>query len=179
MDDREFEQFVLEYQERALRLAESFLGDWSEARDAVQEAFVKAYRHSAGFREQASRGTWFFRILSNHCKDRLRRRRVRSWLTFGLGAADREGEGHDIHYPDPSPSPGQRAESKSFRRFLAAALRELPARQQEVFRLKALAGLTLGETAAALGIAEGTAKVHFFRASRALQEALAPWKDAS
>lgn len=177
MQDRQFEQFVLDTQEKALRLAESYLGDWGDARDAVQEAFVKAYRRRAGFREEASWGTWFFRILSNHCKDRLRRRKVRSWLTLGLGSQDPEDGDPAPEACDPRPGPGQAAEDGAFRRALAAALRRLPDRQRDVFRLKALAGLTLGEAAASLGIAEGTAKVHFFRATRALQESLAPWRD--
>jgi len=177
MQDPEFEQFVLDTQDKALRLAESYLGDWGEARDAVQEAFVKAYRRQGGFREEASWGTWFFRILSNHCKDRLRRRKVRSWLTLGLGSREPEDGGPAPEHPDPGPDPGQAAEDRAFRRALAAALRQLPARQRDVFHFKALAGLTLGEAAASLGIAEGTAKAHFFRATRALQEALAPWRD--
>jgi len=178
MQDPEFEQFVLATQEKALRLAESYLGDWGEARDAVQEAFVKAYRRRAGFREEAAWGTWFFRILSNHCKDRLRRRKVRSWLTLGLGSPD-SADGDPVpDSPDPGPGPERAAEDRAFRAALATALRRLPARQRDVFRLKALAGLTLGEAAASLGIAEGTVKVHFFRATRALQESLAPWRDA-
>jgi RNA polymerase sigma-70 factor (ECF subfamily) len=174
--DQEFEQFVLAIQEKALRLAHSYLGDWEEARDAVQESFLKAYRRGSQFRGQAEMGTWFYRILANHCTDLLRRRKVRSWLSFWR-EKDQEGGSSPLEsHPDPNPGPAEEAEGRSFRLALAAALRRLPRRQREVFRMRALGGLTSAEVAGALGLSEGTVKAHLFRATRALQIALEPWR---
>ncbi|GAB4277848.1 MAG: RNA polymerase sigma factor RpoE [Deferrisomatales bacterium] len=159
-----------------MRLAFSLLGDWEEARDAAQEAFVKAYRKRSGFRAEAAWGTWFYRILVNHCRDQLRRRAARRWLTFVAPGPGPSGDPLSEH-PDPREGPEDEAERWAFRRSLQAALRHLPRRQREVFQLKALSGLTLAEAAGALGISEGAAKSHFFRATRALQQALAPWKE--
>ncbi len=177
MDDTRFEQMVREVHERALRLARVVLGDWDEARDAVQEAFVKAYRRRKGFRGDAAPSTWFFPILLNHCRDRLRRRKVRAFLTpRGRPGSRPEVQDPLETHPDPAPGPAEAAEQKAFHRALARAMQRLPRRQREVFQMKALGGLTLAETAAALGISVGAAKSHLFRATRALQRELAAWR---
>jgi RNA polymerase sigma-70 factor (ECF subfamily) len=180
MREAEFEAFVSETQEKALQLAQTYLGDWDEARDAVQEAFVKAYRKASGFRGDSTMGSWFYRILANHCKDRLRRRKARTWLSLVGGRGDRQQDRVSAleTHPDPAPNPAERAEDRAFRKALDEALTQLPKRQQEVFRLQALAGFRLPETAAALGISVGAVKSHLFRATRALQAALAPWREA-
>jgi RNA polymerase sigma-70 factor (ECF subfamily) len=175
MEEREFEALVLGVQEKALRLAHSYLEDWEDARDAVQEAFMKAYRQADRFRGDAGVTTWFYRILVNHCTDRLRKRKVRSWLTLWR-QKDAEDGGMEAH-PDPGPGPAEVAEAQAFRADLRTALGRLPRRQREVFRLKAVVGLSLSEVAVTLGISEGTVKTHLFRATRALQEALEPWRE--
>jgi RNA polymerase sigma-70 factor, ECF subfamily len=180
VQEREFEAFVLASRDKALRLAYSYLGDWEEARDAVQEAFLRVHRRAGQFRGDAELGTWFYRILSNHCKDCLRRRKVRSWLPFWRGAAEGTDERSAVEAtPDPRPDPSRLAEERAFRRALEQAIRALPRRQREVFRLKALGGLSLSQVASTLGLSAGSVKTHFFRAGKSLQEALAPWKDGS
>ena len=175
MQDAEFEQLVHSSQDRALVVARSYLDDWDEARDAVQEAFVKAYRNRNRFRGEARADTWFFRILANHCRDRLRRRKVRRWLRLESPAEAEESMLEQV--PTDAPDPAEETERRDFRRALARAVAELPARQAEVFRLKALAGLTLAEVAESLNISVGATKSHFFRATRSLQPKLAPWRE--
>ncbi len=179
MDDARFERMVLEVQDKALRLAHGFLGDWDDARDAVQEALVKAYRRRHTFRGEADPATWFYPILTNHCRDRLRRRRVRSFLLPWRGRGD-DGSSDappELQAPSPDPSPEREAQRGAFRRALLRALKTLPARQQEVFRLRALTGLSVAETASALGISAGAVKAHLFRATQALQKQLAEWNE--
>src|SRR5690349_20823924 len=55
-------------------LALNMLGNRSDAEDAVQEAFLRAYRSRASFRQDAALWTWFYRILLNTCRDIGRRR---------------------------------------------------------------------------------------------------------
>jgi RNA polymerase sigma-70 factor (ECF subfamily) len=176
MDDARFERLVAESEEAALRLAYSYLKDWEEARDAVQEAFVKAYRKRDTFRGDASERTWFHRLLLNHLKDKLRKRRVRGFLTFLPffgGAAGEEGELPDP--PDIRPDPARLHEDAAFARDAREAIASLPPRQREVCSLHLMGQLTLSETARAMGITEGATKAHFFRAVRTLRERLAPW----
>lgn len=184
MTDGEFEQFVTQNQNRALQVAFGYLGDWEEARDAVQEAFVKAYRKLDTFRGESQTTTWFHRLLSNHCKDRLRRRKVRSFLTLASARQPRgEGEsaGPDLleAHPDHRPDPERRAQNSELRTALDQAIDGLPARQAQVCRLHLGAGLTLGQTAGTMGITEGAAKAHYFRAVRTLRERLHHWKEGS
>jgi RNA polymerase sigma factor (sigma-70 family) len=67
-----FEPLVRAHEARALAVAEGMLGDVDDAADAVQEAFVKAYRSLRRLREGSTFGPWFRTILRNHCRDRLR-----------------------------------------------------------------------------------------------------------
>ncbi|HSH69785.1 MAG TPA: RNA polymerase sigma factor [Deferrisomatales bacterium] len=177
MQDAEFERLVHATRDRALAVARAYLDDWDEARDAVQEAYLRAYRKRGTFRGEASPDTWLLRILANHCRDRLRRRKVRRWLRLETAAEAEEAILEQV--PSDTPDPAAASENTAFRHALAAALGDLPARQREVFRLKALGGLTLTEVAAALGISVGATKSHFFRATRALQRSLAPWREES
>jgi RNA polymerase sigma-70 factor (ECF subfamily) len=175
MQDAEFEDLVHATQDRALAVARAYLDDWDEARDAVQEAYLRAYRKWGTFRGEARLDTWLLHILANHCRDRLRRRKVRRWLRLETAA---EAENEMLQQvPTDAPDPAAASEDTAFRQALATALGALPARQREVFRLKALGGLTLAEVAATLGISVGATKSHFFRATRSLQGALAPWRD--
>lgn len=179
MTDAEFEGFVREQSARALSIALSFLKDKEEARDAVQESFVKAYRARASHRGEASLSTWFHRLLVNHLKDRLRRRAVRDALMLKplWGGGDDEADPVE-QAADPRQDPSREAESRALGRDLRKALEGLPGRQREVCRLHLVGGLTLAETASALGITEGAVKAHYFRAVQKLRHVLAPWRDA-
>lgn len=173
MNPSEFESFVMATQEKALRLAYSYLGDWEEARDACQEAFVKAHSGLSGRKKESSASTWFYRILANHLKDRLRRRKFKRF--FSLFAGD-EGE-VKAEPPDPSANPEREAIDRDIGEKLKSAVMALPKRQGEVFRMKAVLGLTFSEISIALGISEGAAKTHHQRALEALRTSLAHLKD--
>ncbi len=72
-DRNAYAELVRAYQAKVLRLCASLLGE-SDAEDAAQEIFLKAYRSLASFRKEASFSTWLYRIASNHCRDLLRKR---------------------------------------------------------------------------------------------------------
>ena len=80
-----FTELVERHQERVLRLAERFLGDADEARDAAQDVFFKVYRKAGSFSPQAKVSTWIHRITVNHCLNRLRRRKIVRFLPFAQG----------------------------------------------------------------------------------------------
>src|SRR6266498_2241008 len=76
-----FSRIVTRQQRRAARIAWHYLRDASEADEAVQDAFVKAYTHIASFQRNLSFEVWFTRILINGCLDRQKARMRRSrWL---------------------------------------------------------------------------------------------------
>jgi RNA polymerase sigma-70 factor (ECF subfamily) len=182
MTDGEFEQFVTQSQTRALQVAFGYLGDWEEARDAVQEAFVKAYCKLDTFRGDSAASTWFHRLLANHCKDRLRRRKVRSFLTLASSRPSHNEAGDETpdpleSYPDNRPNPEKQAHLTAMGREMQQAFDNLPPRQAELCRLHLSAGMTLKESAQTMGITEGAAKAHYFRAVRTLREKLNHWKE--
>lgn len=78
-DKEAFGRLVKTYQAPVYHLAYRMMGNGLEAEEAAQEAFVRAYRHLAGYDPQRPFSSWLFSIASHYCIDRLRRRRV-NWL---------------------------------------------------------------------------------------------------
>ncbi len=75
-DTQAFGELVRRYERDVFNLAYRMLNDWGEAEDAAQEAFLRAYAHLDRYDQQRSFKTWLLSIASNHCIDRLRRRRL-------------------------------------------------------------------------------------------------------
>jgi RNA polymerase sigma-70 factor (ECF subfamily) len=163
--EHRFEALVSEHRDRAIGLAWRLLGgDGAAAEDVAQEAFLRAYRGLARFREDAQLSTWFYRILVNEVQRHRRWRWVRERV-----AGEMPEEPHD-------PSP--RAQSDpAMRDRVARALDGLPRGQREAFVLVHLEGLTIRETAELTGRAMGTVKSHLHRALRALRRELADLGD--
>ncbi len=95
-DHQAFEELVRLYERSVLRLALNMLRSPEDARDAYQEAFLKAYRKLDTFRFQCSFHTWIYRITTNVCLDQLRRKGVRK----EVGVDDRD----DLNGANPSAS---------------------------------------------------------------------------
>ncbi len=173
-DARGFEALVCRHQDRLLGLCERFLGDREEARDAVQEVFLKAYRKAGSFRPEARVSTWLYRIAVNHCLNRLRRRKVVRFLSFGaLERGDGEGEGELRVLDPPDRRPDPEAVLETRRRWQATRRRiaELPEGQRAVLVLARFEGLSYKEIAAVLGITVGAVESRLFRAMRRLEAA--------
>jgi RNA polymerase sigma-70 factor (ECF subfamily) len=160
--DREarFAAFAASHRERALRLAWRLVGgDAAAAEDVTQDAFVKAYRGLAQFRDESALSTWFYRILVRQAYSFLRWRRVRE--RFG-GTAPEEA-------PDPVESPSP---DPALQRRIAEALASLPRTQRDAFLLVHLEGFTVNEAAGIMGRAAGTVKSNLHRARLALRRRL-------
>src|SRR5262249_4023897 len=90
-DHEAFRLLVERYQGRAHRLALRILRDDEAARDAVQEAFVKAYASLDRFEERASFFTWLYRLVTNQCIDQRRREHRDRRVEWSEGDALEEG----------------------------------------------------------------------------------------
>jgi RNA polymerase sigma-70 factor (ECF subfamily) len=161
---------------RLFRAARGIIGsDW-EAEEVVQEAYVKAFRALAAFREEAALGTWLTRIVINEAQARLRARREMLPLT----ELDTRTVGEVIEFPGGAPSsdPERQAAVGQIRILLEGAIDSLPAPFRDVFILRQVEGLSTEETARTLCIASETVKTRLHRARtrlrRALQDDLAP-----
>ena len=160
--DREarFAAFAATHRDRALRLAWRLVGgDAAAAEDVTQDAFLKAYRGLAHFRDEAALSTWFYRILVRQAYSYLRWRRVRQ--RFGGETPEEPPDTAAAPAPDPA-----------LRRRIADALAALPRTQRDAFLLVHLEGFTISEAARIMGRAEGTLKSNLHRARMALRRRL-------
>jgi len=167
-----YAELVSRHQRRASRIAFHYLRDASEADEAVQDAFVKAYSHLSSFREELPFEVWFTRILINGCLDRIKARTRRErWI-----APMPQGPGGDYDFVERTPgnavSPEDRLLARERRQALARALARLPERQRSVFMLSHYEGCTSREVSALTGLNESTVRVHLFRAIRKLRTLL-------
>jgi RNA polymerase sigma-70 factor, ECF subfamily len=159
-----FEPLVRRHEARALALAEALLGDADDAADAVQDAFVKAYRSLGRLRAGSDFGAWFRTILRNHCMDRLRsaRRRRRVPLeraTTETGACSQQAGSSVI-------------EQQQLADILHGAMAQLSAEHREILVLKEIEGLSYAEIASATGVPGGTVASRIHHARSALRRLL-------
>ena len=170
-DTQAFAALVDRHQRRLFRLCERLLGDAEEARDAVQEVFLKAFRKAGDFRPRGQVYTWLYRIAVNHCLNRLRRRRLVQLVRLASPAETAAGETPPFDPPDAAPDPAAALAAR--RRWQAArrAIERLPPSQRAVLVLVRFEGLSYRETAAALGITEGAVESRLVRAMRRLAAA--------
>lgn len=156
--------------QRLFRIARSVLRDDAEAEDVVQEAYVRAFTNLDAFRGEASIYTWLTRIALNEANGRLRKRR----LSVGLDEIETmQNQGsHVIMFPNADATPETDVARLQTRRVLEAAIDELPTDFRVVFIMRDVEGCNIAETAAALGIREGTVKTRLHRARRQLRNAL-------
>ena len=159
-----FGALVARHQQAAFRVAWLIVRDPGEAEDAVQEAFVKAWRAMPRFRVDAPFRPWILRIVSNEARNRVRSTRRRDALTLREAAAAGAG--------DAAPSPEAAALSRDEAETLTRALDRLPERDRMVIAYRWLLDLSEAETAEILGVRLGTVKSRLSRALRRLREEL-------
>lgn len=173
-----YAELVDKYQAPAIRLAYSFLGNYEDARDVSQDAFVSAYRSLSRFQSRAKFSTWLYRIVVNACKDAARRRAGRPRVVARAGSPP-DADGDDslfVDAPDPCAGPGETLVNRELGRRITQAIRQLPMKQQTAFMLHHVHGLALEETAEVMACRVGTVKTHVFRAAAALRAQLEPWR---
>jgi RNA polymerase sigma factor (sigma-70 family) len=158
-----YEELVRRYQDVALRTAYLVCPE-TDADDAVQEAFLKAYAALPRFRDGAPFRPWLLRIVANEARNRRRSARRRTGLA--QRAADVAGLAVEL-----SPEHGYLAAEE--RTALFTAINSLRNEDREVIGARFLLDLSEAETAESLGIPRGTVKSRTSRALRRLHEALA------
>jgi RNA polymerase sigma-70 factor (ECF subfamily) len=162
-----FEQLVRRHQRYAFNVAYRVLGDYAEAEDMAQEAFVRVWRGLPGFRGQAQFTTWLYRIVHNLCLNRLPGLRQELLRTEPLEEA----------LAAPAPSQAELVEIREQMAFLHAQLDRLPEKYRLVLALRFLQHLSYDEIATALDLPVGTVKTHIHRARRLLMEWSRQWEE--
>jgi RNA polymerase sigma-70 factor, ECF subfamily len=166
-DMRALEELVRTHNRLLYRTARAILRDDAEAEDAVQEAYLQAYRALGSFRGESKLSTWLVRIAANEALMRRRRNASRAAVVQMDGTAHAE----EAHISD-LPGPENEAERSEQRRLLEAQIDALPDGYRTVFVLRAVEELTVEETAAVLAIPEATVRTRYFRARGLLRAAM-------
>ena len=173
-DHAAFALLMRRYNQSLYRAARSVLKDDSEAEDAVQDAYLLAYRGMAKFRGDAKLSTWLMRIVVNEAIARTRKRSRRAEVIRLDGDVQADDEATEMNMNQPTPEQPERgAQRAETRRLLEKKIDALPDAFRTVFVLRAIEDMSVEETAAALGIPEATVRSRFFRARGLLREALA------
>ncbi|MFJ6608639.1 RNA polymerase sigma factor [Streptomyces sp. NPDC091289] len=165
-DDEAFEVLVRRHGPAMLHLAIRLLGDRADAEDAVQDAFVNAWRKLPEFRRDASFPTWLYRIVTNRCLNRLRARRP----AVDLDSVPEQAA------PEHQSSPARAVESRAAVVALAEAMAGLSPEQRVCWVLREMQGLSYESIAETVGISLQAVRGRVFRARRYLTEAMSAWR---
>lgn len=175
-DVERFAELVERYQRQAQRVAFSLLGNYEDARDASQEAFVNAFRSLGRFRHGARFSTWLYRIVVNECKDTHKRRRRQPVAAGRVGEPDPEQPGESLFdVGDPGADPQQQSVNRELGQRLSMAISRLPLTQRTAFVMHHVHGMPLEEIAVMMACRVGTVKSHLFRATASLRTQMTPW----
>jgi len=166
-DPQAFAELVRRHRDRMWAVALRTLRDPEEAADALQEAFISAFRAASSFRAESQVTTWLHRIVVNACLDRIRRRQARPTV------------------PLPEAGPGEPAVAgddmadRETRLVVSEALAALPEEQRVPIVLVDVEGYSVADTARMLGIAEGTVKSRCARGRAKLAKVLGHLRNPS
>ena len=171
-DVKAFSALVGLYQERAVRTAYSVIGNWEDARDIAQEAFVKAYENLTTFKAESRFFTWLYRILINLCKDFLRKKKVRGFVLLCLGRQEEDGQDPVSTVTSTAKDAAGQMINTELGSKIHDALDKLPFQQRTAFTLRYLEGLSINEVSQSMALSEGAVKAHIWQAIQKMQKSL-------
>jgi RNA polymerase sigma-70 factor (ECF subfamily) len=175
-----FETVMRRHNARLFRLARAILKDDADAEDALQDAYLHAYRHIAEFRGDAALGTWLTRIVVNQALMRLRKHKRERVVVPFTGPSHCVDERATVEPVDETTEPApERLVRAEMRRLLERRIDELPVAFRTVFVMREVEDLSVEETATCLSIPAATVRTRLFRARALLREALARDLDAA
>ncbi len=164
-DQVAFGELVHRHLDRAHAVAYRILRDREDARDVVQDSFLRAWKALPAFEGRAQFGTWLVRIITNLALNRAQRDKLRHAPSLD-----------DIGDP-PAPAIAGAGGGASLGRRIAEAIDHLPPVQRATFVLRFQEDLSVKETANRLGCSEGAVKASAFHAIRKLRAALGDLAD--
>jgi len=170
-----FERLTNRYEQRVYSLALRILRHEQDAEDVTQQTFLNALEHLNGFRGEACFATWLLRIATHAALKVIRKQRGLDTVSLEAATENTESEEaipHPEYIADWRQSPEQLVERNETRRLLEEALAQLDEKHRLVFLLRDVEGLSVRETAVALGLSEANVKVRLLRARLQLRELL-------
>ena len=173
-DPAAFEPLVLKYQKRMFNIALRITGDYEDAGEVTQEAFLSAYRNIEGFRGDAGLATWLTSITVNLAKNRLKQTRGRRrHESYSLDDPIPGNAGcMAVDPPSDSPSVLEEMEKKDIRRKVQECIKALDDDFREVLILRDMQDFSYGEIGTILKLAIGTVKSRISRARESVRDCL-------
>ncbi|HEX6155200.1 MAG TPA: RNA polymerase sigma factor [Burkholderiales bacterium] len=172
-DAAAFEGLMRRHNRTMFRTARAILRDDAEAEDALQEAYLQAYRTIGGFRGAAQFSTWMARVVANEALARLRKQVRRAAIVPLQGGVEVDQINPTTTEPSMDQGPENAARRAEIRKLLEKRIDALPGAYRPVFMLRAVEEYSVEETAAILQIPAATVRSRFHRARSLLRERLA------
>jgi RNA polymerase sigma-70 factor (ECF subfamily) len=173
-DAAAFEELVKRYDTKLLRIAQHITHNREDAQDAVQDAFLKAFRKLAQFRGNSQFSTWLIRITVNESLMKLRKQRS-SREVFTDEDFSSEGPSAPQEFADWAPNPEKLYEGSELRNILRTELQELRPSLRVVFVLRDVEGLSTEQTAEVLDVTPVAVKARLWRARLQLRQRLSKY----
>jgi RNA polymerase sigma-70 factor (ECF subfamily) len=171
-DGTAFAAIVERYQDRLHNVIYRLVGSTEDARDLLQDTFVKAYENLDGFRGGSSLYTWLFRIAVNTA---LSHRRKRRWTHVGLGPVSDADPASEAGWPDPAaPDPADPMLAAETETAVQQALNGLDEEHRTIVVLRDIQHCDYNDMAEILGLPAGTVKSRLHRARLMLRDKLKP-----
>lgn len=173
-DTDAFEKLVIKYQKKMLNIAYRMVGDYEDACEIVQDAFVSAYGSITGFKEKARFSTWLYAIVVNHSRNRLKQLKTRShYEKVSVDDPVFTDDGSlRMEVASDDPTVHEQLETKELKQKVQECIKALDETYRDVVVLRDMQGLGYDEIHDILRIPEGTVKSRLFRARDALKECL-------
>lgn len=169
-----FELLVKKYQKRMLNIAYRVIGDYEDACEVVQDAFVSAYKNIKDFREQSRFSTWLYTIVVNLSRNRLKQ--IKTEFQHVEYSIDdpliTDDAGIKVEPVSGNPSALEILERKEIQQKVQECINSLDNEYREVIVLRDIQGFPYDEISDMLNIPEGTVKSRLFRARETLKESL-------
>ena len=171
-DEDGYETLVRTYGGRMLAIARRYFACEQDAADAVQDAFISAFRSIHAFAATSSLSTWLHRITINACLMMLRTRSRRDEVPMDDLLPQFDGDGHHLHPIPPGEETFARVALAENRDAVRACIRSLPEMYRTVLLLRDIEELDTEQAAAALNTTPGNVKTRLHRARQLLRAVL-------
>ncbi|AZV61764.1 RNA polymerase sigma factor SigW [Peribacillus castrilensis] len=169
-DHNAFGEIVEIYKDKVFQICFRMLGNRQEAEDLAQEAFVRAYVNIRSFNITMKFSTWLYRIATNLCIDRLRKKKPDYYLDAEV--AGTEGLNMYSQIASDMAKPEEEVESLELQETIQVEIMKLPEKYRSVIVLKYIEELSLKEISEILDLPVGTVKTRIHRGREALRKQL-------
>ena len=167
-DNRGFDELVRRYRDRVYRLSTKILRHEDDAAEALQDAFLSAYRGLPNFKRESTFSTWLYRIATNASLMKLRRRRE-GHVSYEQSQGN-DADAEPLSIPDWSTQPLEELLDSEAREVLGREVDLLPANEKEVFVLRDIMEQSNADVAQELGLTIAAVKSRLHRARLHLRD---------